>query len=318
MKKLKNLVLDFIKEDFDWKYYGANLLFLAICITVNYIFEFESKIYSPHKRHWYIYPVNFLYYFVPFAFSALSYLYILPKEKRSANLKDFFGLKVFCLFLMLAVYTGFFHHRDYIEQHSHFYLQYYLKIVTNNFVAFALMSVMAYLYWKYVDKKPKNNFYGFTSHNVDLKPYFLMIAIMTPLICFASTLEDFLEMYPIYYPHLANEYLKTKGWILMFIFEINYGLDFVATELFFRGLLIIGLSSILGRACVVPMVTTYCVFHFGKPVGETISSIIGGYILGILALRTRSIYGGIIIHLAVAYMMEVGGYLGNSFFINSD
>jgi hypothetical protein len=34
-------------------------------------------------------------------------------------------------------------------------------------------------------------------------------------------------------------------------------------------------------------------------------------ILGVIAIRTRSILGGLIAHLGLAWLMEVGGWLGN-------
>ena len=36
------------------------------------------------------------------------------------------------------------------------------------------------------------------------------------------------------------------------------------------------------------MAATYAALHFGKPMGETISSIFGGYILGVIALYNHS------------------------------
>jgi membrane protease YdiL (CAAX protease family) len=38
-----------------------------------------------------------------------------------------------------------------------------------------------------------------------------------------------------------------------------------------------------------------------------LSSILGGLVLGVISYRTKSIYGGIILHLGVAYMMEIAG-----------
>jgi hypothetical protein len=57
------------------------------------------------------------------------------------------------------------------------------------------------------------------------------------------------------------------------------------------------------------MVVVYAFLHFGKPAGETISSIFGGYILGILAFQSRNIFGGLIAHLGVAWGMEYFAYL---------
>ena len=56
-----------------------------------------------------------------------------------------------------------------------------------------------------------------------------------------------------------------------------------------------------------PLVT-YAAIHFGKPIGETISSIFGGYILGALAYQTRHIWGGVIVYICIAMTMEVMGF----------
>jgi hypothetical protein len=45
---------------------------------------------------------------------------------------------------------------------------------------------------------------------------------------------------------------------------------------------------------------------------ECISSFFGGLILGVIAYRTRSIVGGLVVHLGIAWMMEIGGFMGNS------
>jgi hypothetical protein len=54
----------------------------------------------------------------------------------------------------------------------------------------------------------------------------------------------------------------------------------------------------------------YCTIHFGKPPGEAISSFWGGLLLGIISYNTKSIWGGLIVHLGIAWMMEAGSWLG--------
>jgi len=49
----------------------------------------------------------------------------------------------------------------------------------------------------------------------------------------------------------------------------------------------------------------YVMIHFGKPAAETIGSIIAGIALGTLSLRTRSIFGGVIVHITIAYGMDI-------------
>jgi uncharacterized protein len=45
--------------------------------------------------------------------------------------------------------------------------------------------------------------------------------------------------------------------------------------------------------------------HFHKPFPEAIGSIIGGFVLCWLALKTRSIWGGVFLHVAVALTLDV-------------
>jgi hypothetical protein len=64
--------------------------------------------------------------------------------------------------------------------------------------------------------------------------------------------------------------------------------------------------------CIIPVACFYCTIHLGKPMGEAISSFFGGTILGIVVYNTGSIWGGLIVHLGTAWMMELGGWLRHS------
>ena len=139
-----------------------------------------------------------------------------------------------------------------------------------------------------------------------------MLLIMLPLIAAASTQPDFLDMYPKL-KLIAGVYQETNltGWH-KFLFELSYGTDFISVELFFRGFLILAFIKWAGKDAILPMACFYCTIHFGKPLGECISSYFGGMILGIVVYNTRSILGGLMVHLGIAWLMEIGGYIGNS------
>jgi membrane protease YdiL (CAAX protease family) len=79
----------------------------------------------------------------------------------------------------------------------------------------------------------------------------------------------------------------------------------MAVEIFFRGFLVLAVGRFLGKDAILPMAATYAALHFGKPLGETISSIFGGYILGVVCFRSATIYGGIFLHAGIALMMEL-------------
>jgi hypothetical protein len=157
-------------------------------------------------------------------------------------------------------------------------------------------------------------FFGLTIKNFNARPYFLLLLFMVPLVALASTRPDFLHTYPkVKNIAFISTYTKTV-WPWQILYELSYGLDFLSIELFFRGLLVIGLARYAGEYAILPMAAFYCTIHFGKPLGECISSFFGGLLLGVIALRTRSVLGGLIVHLGLAWMMELGGWLGGLYF----
>ena len=184
----------------------------------------------------------------------------------------------------------------------------YLTIIT--MLPFKLLIVLIPLMIFY-NVSPQSSFWGLTVHNVRWQPYGLMLLLMLPLIMFASTQPDFLEAYPrvrqIDFIAPYTECLLCHR----LLYEFSYGIDFITIELFFRGFLIFGFIRYAGAAAIVPMATFYCSIHFGKPLLECISSFFGGLVLGVVAYRTRSIVGGLAVHVGIAWMMELGGYLGN-------
>ena len=135
-----------------------------------------------------------------------------------------------------------------------------------------------------------------------------MLLIMIPLIALASTQKDFLQMYPKA-KFVEQLDLPAKKWHYIF-YELCYGFDFVSIEFFFRGFLILSLLKICGPHCIIPVACFYCSIHFGKPLGEAISSFWGGLLLGIISYNTQSIWGGLIVHLGIAWLMEAGSWLG--------
>lgn len=176
----------------------------------------------------------------------------------------------------------------------------------------SLMLMTACFLWiirKFFDKEEP--FYGIRTKGINWKPYFLMLLLMIPLIALAATQADFLAVYPKYQSiNSGSTHQGLSGWKLL-LFELSYGTDFLTIEFFFRGFLVLGFIKWAGRDAILPMACFYCSIHFGKPLGECISSYFGGLILGIVVWNTRSVWGGLIVHLGIAWLMELGGYLGN-------
>lgn len=160
-------------------------------------------------------------------------------------------------------------------------------------------TVPPYLYLRYVMGERLSDFgfsaKGFRSH---VPLYLLFFAIVFPLVVYFSGSDHFLKTYP-----LAK--FASLSWGTLIVWELSYAMQFVALEFFFRGFLIFGPARVLGAWVVPVMGMSYLMLHFQKPFLESIGSIFAGFALGVVALRTRSIYAGMLIHIAVAWSMDL-------------
>jgi len=171
------------------------------------------------------------------------------------------------------------------------------------FVGLFAAMIPVYIIWKFKDSK-QQPFYGSrSSHN--LRPYFILIICMIPLITLAATQPDFLNMYPR--AKIIRGWNVHPKYLYYILHELFYSLDFITIEFFFRGFLIIGMIKYCGKNCIVPAACFYCCIHLGKPMGEAISSFAGGLLLGIVSYNNKSVWGGLVVHLGIAWMMEMAG-----------
>ncbi|MES2380807.1 MAG: CPBP family intramembrane glutamic endopeptidase [Bacteroidota bacterium] len=133
----------------------------------------------------------------------------------------------------------------------------------------------------------------------DYKLYAAMIGIMLPLVFIASFTQSFQNKYP-FYKLQAGELLYPR----FLAWELLYLLQFFAVEFFFRGFMLHGNKNRFGFYSILVMTIPYCMIHFGKPLPETLAAIIAGLVLGILSLKSNSIWLGIAIHFSVAITMD--------------
>lgn len=152
-------------------------------------------------------------------------------------------------------------------------------------------------------------FYGLKFSHITWRPYWMLLLLMVPLIALASTQPDFQAAYPKLQSLKEIGPLNEIPFWKKLVYELSYGTDFITIEFFFRGFLILGFIKWVGKDAILPMACFYCTVHFGKPLGECISSYFGGMILGIIVYNTRSALGGLMVHLGIAWLMEVAGYL---------
>jgi len=133
----------------------------------------------------------------------------------------------------------------------------------------------------------------------DYKIYLLLIGIMLPIVITASFTESFQHKYP-FYKLQEGEGLFPR----FFIWECLYLLQFFAVEFFFRGFMLHGNKQRFGFYSILVMTIPYCMIHFGKPLPETLAAIVAGLVLGVLSLKSNSIWLGVAIHFSVAITMD--------------
>ena len=280
----------------------AATLFTALAVFINYYYGLNRIIYS-FSGVW-----EFAGWYGLFLI-AFAWGYILQAVFLRSGI---FRNKKFVALLLIAPAIFAWKMVAEVEYHfsTDFFEDRYWNAVVYWPVKVIVLTSMLYLVHRYFDKN--RPFYGASFKGFQPKPYLLMLLIMVPLIAAASTQKDFLSMYP----RLQNvEYLlqPNRGWHKL-LFELSYGSDFFSIELYFRGFLVLAFAKWVGKEAILPMAIFYCTIHFGKPMGECISSYFGGLILGVVTYHTRTIFGGFMVHVGIAWLMELGGYLGKEFF----
>lgn len=302
MKKIIGYVRNYLVET-DKRILSISAFFIAAFIFINYYFRLNHHISNLANEQQYLaWHIIFL-----LAFSFAYMLLAAFKKQAVFTNKNFLWL----LFIAPAIFSW----KMVFDVNIHFTDNYVQNTYWNQIIywPFKLIVVTSALFITWKLTKEKQPFYGITVKNFSFKPYLLMLLIMIPLIAAASTQHDFLLMYP---KLKSISFLKDQhnnGWYKL-LYELSYGSDFFTIEIFFRGFLILAFAKWFGKDAILPMALFYCTIHFGKPLGECISSFFGGIILGVVIYHTRTILGGLMVHLGIAWMMELGGYLGNQFF----
>ncbi len=166
---------------------------------------------------------------------------------------------------------------------------------------FPLLMLMHWLLEK------KWGLYG-SKRTQSLKTYVLLVAFMLPLLVWASLQHDFSLVYPKA-AIVGRQLGDAANPFHYLLFETAYAADFFTIEFFFRGFLIVALSKLIGKQCILPVALFYFSIHLGKPMMEAVSSFFGGLILGSISYHSKSIWGGLLVHISIALLMELLGFI---------
>jgi hypothetical protein len=304
MSYLLNIIRTHFRGSFDWLSVVFVFLFTGVFVVLHYKFDcIGTPIRSlPHL-------VRFPLYAVLYATVLLGSCIILYWRNQIPNV---FGLKAFWLMVLLLVGITSFDQSYYLlsiiketpfENESIKTLIVSLATYLVSFISVVLPAWGMYRYYA------PASFYGLAfDRSVRLKHYFAVLIVALALVTISTYSSGISSYYPVFKRSGILQSAPELGiprWLSIGIFETAYASNFITVELLFRGLFVFTLSKYLGKYAILPMAACYMVFHFGKPLVETLSSFFGGYMLGIFAFYTKNTWGGIVLHIGTALFMEM-------------
>lgn len=306
LKTILNYFKTYVDEINNKNIYIYFIIFISFCVGLNYYFNFNDGILEKSFGK----PIGMLYYILFYAFAYFGVaipIGLIDKKSSYLNSKKFWIKSI--TFIALTGITGaFYFHGDIIQQYSTRSERYFLFKVLSQFRRAFVFTIPIIILYFLMDRD-KRNFYGMNLKRFDPTIYLVLCLCVFPLAIGASFTEDFMKAYP-----------RFKFWLLEFpilglnksqatlIFQFFYSIEFIYVEWVFRGMFALGMYWVMGKHAILPMVSVYAFLHFGKPAGETIGSIFGGFILGVIILNTKNIWGGVIVHLGMALSMEIAAY----------
>ncbi|ARS34732.1 CPBP family intramembrane glutamic endopeptidase [Pontibacter actiniarum] len=307
MKQIAYYLKTYYREEFKWSFFLALVAFLGLCLYLNYKYDFENRYLDSFLYTSEHIPLMIGFYAFAYVSAILLYAFFYRRTDFLRN-PAFWSVSILALVIQ-GVNSSFYYLNPVYKQLFDSNTYYFVRKCSNNIISELIYFLPLVVFW-FMNDRHRQPLYGFSKGKLDLKPYFTLLLFMLPLLLWASFQDDFLRSYPSYHPRRdTSDAFLSHFWT----YEVFYGLDFIGTEFFYRGFMVMVLARYLGAGAIMPMVAVYTFMHFGKPMGEAIGSFFGGAILGILAYYSRSIYGGIIVHLGVAYLMELTAFLQHLF-----
>ena len=215
--------------------------------------------------------------------------------------------KVITIFLSIAVLQTIswyvtsrkFFRINFFEQyqfHPQVHLLEYLYWFIGDFVTLFIFPLLIIRFFF----KEKLSSYGLRvgDYKAGLKITLIFVAIMLPLVWFVSASNSFANVYP----HLSS---ARESWTIFLIYELSLLVYMIAWEFVWRGFMLFGVYEKFGFYSIFIQMIPFVILHNGKPMLETFGAIVAGLALGILALRTRSIFYCVIAHMSVMFSIDL-------------
>ncbi len=171
--------------------------------------------------------------------------------------------------------------------------------VIRNFARFGLSFLLPMLLILWPLKARLRKFgLGIGDWRFGLKVTGIFILIMLPILWIVSASPAFSKAYP-------NCPGIKADWTQFGIYAASLILYMTGWEFLWRGFMLFGLKDKLGYYAIFVQTIPFTILHFGKPFSESMSAIVAGIALGIIAWRTRSFWYCVITHAAVIILINL-------------
>jgi membrane protease YdiL (CAAX protease family) len=237
----------------------------------------------------------------------------MDKKRLKKDIEGFLSIlrdidkKTVTIFISVAILqtiSFYFTSRRFFRQYFFFDYQNYDNINLIEFLYwfvgdFLTLFILGALIIKFFHKEKLSN-YGLKLGDYKSGLFYsgIFLTIMVIIIWFVSAQSGFAEKYP----HLSD---AKSNWNIFLVYEMGMLLYMFAWEFIWRGYMLFGLEPKFGYYSVLMQMIPFVILHNGKPFLETFGAIFGGLALGILALRTRSIYYCVVTHIGVMYSIDL-------------
>ncbi|MCA6079083.1 CPBP family intramembrane glutamic endopeptidase [Fulvivirga sedimenti] len=308
MKSLLIEVINHFRSTFRWSVMVMIFMVMTAFIYFNYRLDFEDGMVDTLPFNYRV-PAMFLFHLVPYL---LTVLIIAPFiENKSWYKTKGFWLRIFIGFGLLALDRSI-QFRELLSSYIDIADWSFLYSFSKRILSLITLVFPLYIISLFFEKSIPGRGYGLIVKRFDVRPYLILLSLAGIGIVIGGFFRDIQDYYPRYLELGGTAFARRHeipDWLNVLVYELAYGTDFISVEMFFRGFLIYGFVRYFGPYVVFPMIATYCFLHFGKPMTEAISSLFGGYILGVISLKSKTIWGGVLIHVGIAWLMEFIGYL---------
>ncbi len=195
--------------------------------------------------------------------------------------------------LMIAVFVGFYH-RIYIKGIEGFYLP--QKMFFSSFL-YILLPFVAMVFLRKTPYDFGIRVGEFHLWWKDLVVFYIFMMMVAGVFAFNN--DRFLSFYPLFKP-ARSSLVKFLIWELVHLFYM-FGWEFL-----FRGYLLFTFKRFVDeKIAVIIQTIPFVLLHMGKPELEAIGSFFAGIALGVITLRSKSIFPAVLLHFFVALTMDI-------------